>query len=103
MHDLRIDSRQDMLTPDTKPGQSKPRTLSDAGTDMCKDAKADYDQVMSYWESIKGQKDKDLIYPPPPAFEYNCYACDSNVRNGYQQAIDNYIRDFFHPEDSLIR
>jgi hypothetical protein len=102
MHDLKIDAKQDMMSPETKPGQSKPGSLADAGADACKALKGDYDQVMAYYKSIKGQKDNELTYPPPPAFEYNCYACDSNVRNSYQQTIDNYVRDFFHPEDSLI-
>jgi hypothetical protein len=109
--DLRIDKQQDILSPNTKPGQSaapaaaqsssSPSSSQDIG-EYCRQAKADYDQVISWWKTHAKDKEADLTYPPPPTFDYNCYACDSSIRNNCQQTIDNYVRDFFHPEDSLV-
>ena len=103
--DLRIDPKRDVMSPETKPGQSAAPTPArpDAGADNCNQLKADYDQVIGWWKAHAKGKSDNLPYPPPPAFEYNCYACDSNIRNNYQSTIDNYVRDFFHPEDNLIR
>jgi len=70
--------------------------------DYCRQAKADYDEVISWWKAHRHDKYEDLTYSPPPGLEYNCYSCDSGMRSVYQQTIDNYVRDFFHPEDNLL-
>ncbi|MDP4259976.1 MAG: hypothetical protein Q8937_17255 [Bacteroidota bacterium] len=108
--EYRIDKKQDVLTPDTRPGDTPPsqpaapqRTLNDAATDMCNAEKADYDKVMAYYKSIKKEKEADLNVPPPPEFEYDCYVCDSDRRKVYDTTIAHYVRDFMHPEDSMIR
>jgi len=116
--DLKIDPKQDILSPNTKPGQSagagpasagapSPSAPAQASTpsveDYCNRQKANYDEVMTWWKAHAKDKEDGMTYPAPPEFEYNCYACDSNIRNSYNQTIDNYVRDFFHPEDSLIQ
>lgn len=100
----RIDPGQDMLTGQKPVPVSKPsRTLADVAGDYCRNVKNDYHQVMDYYKQhVKGHYN-DLNIPPPPAFEYNCYACDSNLRKVYDTTVEHYARDFMHPEDSIIR
>jgi hypothetical protein len=109
-NDYSIDKKQDLLTPDTRPGDASPskpaapqRTLNDAANEMCTASKSDYDMVMAYYKSIRHAKDADLNVPPPPEFEYDCYVCDSDRRKVYDTTIAHYERDFVHPEDSMIR
>ncbi len=112
----KIDKDQNILSPDTKPAQgsgagksgaapAKPappaNTAGDIIKSFCENAKADYNRVVGYYKSI--QQDKNLNVPAPPEFEYNCYACDSDLRKVYDTTITHYVRDFMHPEDSLIR
>jgi hypothetical protein len=130
-NDYKIDPKQDVLSPDTHPagkpsqsGSSSPsqgqpqsqaqpqtqpeprpqpsRSPADAAADVCRSAKADYDVVMAFYTAHKHDKDADLNVPPPPEFEYNCYACDSNVRKSYDTTIAHYVRDFIQPEDNII-
>jgi len=106
--DLKIDPKQDILSPDTKPGQApsgqaSPRTIEDAIGDACRTLRPDYDVVINWWKAHRSDKDGDLTYATPPGFDYDCYACDSTIRNKYEQTVDDYIRDFPHPEDSLVR
>ena len=101
--DLKIDAKQDVLSPDTKPGQSGSSASGQSTDDYCRKVKADYDEVIVWWKAHRKDKDGDLKYPPPPEFEYDCYACDTNIQNSYQQQIDKYADDFFHPEEDLIR
>ncbi|HEY4335936.1 MAG TPA: hypothetical protein VGM89_08565, partial [Puia sp.] len=114
-HDYKIDPKQDVLSPPAgnqsqTPSQPQPqtpaqstRTMTDVATDFCKSAKADYDLVMAYYTAHKEDKDANLNIPPPPEFEYGCYACDSNIRKTYDTTIAHYVRDFMHPEDSILR
>jgi len=91
--ELRIDADQDILNP----ARAKPTD------ENCRQMKADYDEVIAWWKAHRHDKYDALTYPPPPAFEYNCYACDTGMKKVYQETIDNYVRDFFHPEDDLAR
>jgi hypothetical protein len=97
---LKIDPKQDILTPG-KP--DKPASNFDAATAYCKSVKSDYEQVMAFYKDHVKDHDGDLNVPMPPGFEYECASCDSNIRKVYASTIDNYIRDFLHPEDSIIR
>ncbi len=101
----KIDPKQDLLRPETRPGSPPPSTRSMAAVaeDFCRASKADYDVVMAFYHDHKGDKDADLNIPPPPEFEYECYACDSNIRKNYDTTIAHYVRDFMHPEDSILR
>jgi len=103
----KIDKQQDVLSPDTRPGADKApapqRTMNDAATEICTASKADYDAVMAYYTSIKHAKDADLNTPPPPEFEYDCYVCDSDRRRVYDTTVAHYVRDFLHPEDSMVK
>jgi hypothetical protein len=97
---LKIDPKQDILTP----GQAgKPASNFDAAAAYCKSVRSDYDQVMAFYKDHVKDHDADLNVPLPPGFEYECATCDSNIRNVYASTINNYIRDFMHPEDSIIR
>jgi hypothetical protein len=114
----KIEKGQDLLSPDTKPAQStgngksgespgKPTPPVNPAGDMgdliksfCEKAKADYNTVIEYYNSHR--KDQDMNIPPPPEFEYSCYACDSDLRKVYDTTITHYVRDFMHPEDSMI-
>src|SRR5450432_524533 len=129
-NDYRIDPQQNLLEPDTRPGGSDKgagggnpsetgegsgsranggagaasgMTLAQQAEDFCKTSKANYDMVMAYYKVHAGDKDAKLNIRPPPEFEYNCYACDSNIRKVYDTTISHYIRDFYHPEDSMVR
>jgi hypothetical protein len=104
LQSYKIDPNCDMLTgkkPAAPPKHEK--TLADVVSEYCKDAKPGYDQVMNYYKSHVAGHYNDLNVPPPPAFEYNCYACDSNIRKVYDSAVEHYVRDFMHPEDSIVR
>ncbi|HVU57562.1 MAG TPA: hypothetical protein VHD83_21010 [Puia sp.] len=103
LQDYKIDPAKDMLMGE-KPAPLPPaKTLADVVGDYCKQARPDYDQVMNFYKDhIKGHGN-DLNSPPPPAFEYSCYACDSNLRKVYDTTIEHYVRDFLHPEDNIIR
>ncbi|HEV9036097.1 MAG TPA: hypothetical protein VGQ51_05735 [Puia sp.] len=111
INDLKIDPAQDILSPDTKPSQSTASSQANGSArsslqqptdDYCRQVKADYDEVIAWWKAHRHDKDADLTYAPPPGFEYNCYSCDSGLRKVYDATVDNYTRDFFHPEDHLI-
>ena len=65
--------------------------------------KPSYDNIMAFWKAHKKDKDADLNIPPPPEFTYDCYACDSNLRKIKDTLIERYLKDFFHPEDSLVQ
>jgi hypothetical protein len=118
----KIDPGQNLLTPDEAPaknsngnsgasagssgsGQTKTnsRTLSDVLGEFCDKAKADYNTVINYYKSVKKYNDANLNVSPPPEFEYSCYACDSNIRKSDDTTIAHYVRDFTHPEDSMVR
>ncbi|HXD77075.1 MAG TPA: hypothetical protein VN616_04670, partial [Puia sp.] len=101
LQDLKIDPNQNILTPDAKPGQASPPTLNQVTAQYCEQVKADYDEVISYWKAHARDKDADLNYPPPPTFEYDCYACDSTLRNTEQQTVDKYVEDFYKEERRL--
>lgn len=96
----KIDPKQDVLNP-AKEQQAKNNINKDVAA-YCQKIKPTYDAIMDFWDAHKKDKDPDLHIPPPPEFEYNCYACDSSVRKTYDTTIEHYVRDFFHPEDSLI-
>jgi len=99
----KIGPKDDMMEQGRKQGHGSGGSVADKSQDLCKSARADYDMVMNYYKDhVKGHGN-DLNVPPPPAFEYNCYACDSNVRKVYDTTIAHYIRDFMHPEDSIIK
>jgi len=71
--------------------------------DYCQKIKSQYDEVMNYYKDhVKGHEN-DLNIPPPPRFDYDCFACDSNVRQSYDTTVAHYVRDFLHPEDNIIR
>jgi hypothetical protein len=118
----KIESGQDLLTPDQAPARNaggnssgksgsvsgtnnnpSTRTLSDVLGEFCEKAKADYNTVINYYKTVKKYNEANLNVPPPPEFEYNCYSCDSNIRKSDDTTIAHYIRDFVHPEDSLIK
>jgi hypothetical protein len=100
--DLQIDPDQDILSLDPEPGQPASPQQSPADAN-CGRMKTDYDEVISWWKAHRHDKSDALTYPPPPAFEYNCYACDTGLQKVYDGTVDNYVRDFFHPEDDLVR
>jgi hypothetical protein len=97
---LKIDPKQDILS-QGKP--DKPVSNMDAATAYCKSAKADYDQVMAFYKDHVKNHDADLNVPMPPGFEYECATCDTTIAQVYASTINNFIRDFMHPEDSIIR
>jgi len=71
--------------------------------DYCQKIKSQYDEVINYYKDhVKGHE-HDLNVPNPPRFDYDCFTCDSNVRKSYDTTIAHYVRDFMHPEDSIIR
>jgi hypothetical protein len=121
-HSYKIEPGQNLLTPDQAPaknsngnsgasagsaGSSQPktntRTLSDVLGEFCDKAKADYNTVINYYKSVKKYNEANLNVPPPPEFEYSCYACDSNIRKSDDTTVAHYVRDFTHPEDSMVR
>ncbi len=119
-NDYKIDPDQDLLSPDDRPGKSptgnqnpsSPASNSSQSGDansiqsaaaLCEKVKADYKEVLSYYSANKKYNDANLQVPPPPEFEYSCYACDSNMRKVYDTTIEHYVRDFVHPEQELVR
>jgi len=103
-NDYKIDPQQNLLEPDTRPGSAAPaKTMARTAEDFCKTSRANYDLVMGYYKTHAKDKDANMNIPPPPEFEYNCYACDSNIRKVYDTTIAHYVRDFRHPEDSMLR
>lgn len=100
-NNYKIDSKADIITP----GKEKQgmNDLANRVSANCREFRSKYDAIMDFWKAHKKDNDADLSIPPPPEFEYNCYACDSNLRKVYDSTIAHYTRDFFHPEDSLVR
>ena len=98
LQDLKIDPKQNILDPGTKPGQSSPTTVNQVAAQYCPQVKADYDEVIGYWKTHAKDKDADLSYPAPPAVDYDCYACDSSLRDKAEQAVDKYVDDFYKEE-----
>jgi hypothetical protein len=97
----KIDPKTDVLNP-----EQEKRSMSDLANNVaayCQKFKPQYDAIIAFWNAHKHDKDADLNIPPPPEFEYNCYACDSTIRKVYDTTIAHYVRDFFQPEDSLVR
>ena len=118
----KIEPGQNLLTPDEAPAKNSnvnsgasagssdniqaktnTRTLSDVLGEFCDKAKADYNTVINYYKSVQKYNEANLNVPPPPEFEYSCYACDSNIRKKDDTTVANYVRDFTHPEDSMVR
>ncbi len=101
--DYKIDPKTDILN-QGKEEQEKQgvNNLVSSVAKGCQNFKSSYERIMAFWKAHKQDKDADLSIPPPPEFEYNCYACDSNLRKVYDTTIAHYVRDFFHPEDSLV-
>jgi hypothetical protein len=96
----KIDPQTDILNPDKE--KQAINIMTGKVAEYCQEVKPKYDAIITYWKAHKGDKDGDLSIPPPPEFEYNCYACDSNLRKVYDTTIVHYVRDFFHPEDNLL-
>ncbi|MFI5185569.1 MAG: hypothetical protein ACHQF0_02525 [Chitinophagales bacterium] len=97
----KIDPKTDILNPD-KEKQAMNNLASNVAA-YCQNFKPGYDAIIAFWKAHKNEKDADLSIPSPPEFEYDCYACDSNLRKVYDTTVAHYIRDFFHPEDSLVQ
>jgi len=97
----KIDPKTNILNPEDEK-QAMNRLVGNVAA-YCEKFKPKYDEIIAFWKAHKKDKDADLSVPPPPEFEYNCYACDSNLRKVYDTTIEHYVRDFFHPEDNYIR
>ncbi|HTQ66971.1 MAG TPA: hypothetical protein VMI12_19395 [Puia sp.] len=121
--DYKIEQGQDILSPDVKPGNGSTKGgsgINPTGTKtngniitgtnatgdeisaFCTNAKKDYDFVIKYYKDHRRDKANDLNIPAPPEFEYNCYACDSNIKKTFDTTISHYVRDFPHPEDTIM-
>ena len=99
----KIDPTQDMLGGGSSQPAAHAPSLSDIAAQGCRSIKADYDMVMNYYKTqVKGHS-ADLNIPPPPQQVYDCYACDSGARNSYETLVKNYIDNFTHPEDTMIK
>lgn len=97
----KIDPKTDILNPDKE--QQAISNLANEVAKYCEKFKPQYDAIIAFWKAHKHDKDPDLSIPPPPEFEYDCYACDSNLRKVYDTTIAHYVRDFFQPEYTLVK
>jgi hypothetical protein len=97
----KVDPKADIL------GQSKEKqrmnNVVNNYSAYCEQMKPSYDRIINFWNTHQHDKGPDLNIPVPPEFEYSCYACDSNLRKNKDSLIEQYVRDFFQPEDSLVR
>ncbi len=101
----KIDTKQDILSQSSQVDQnasSSPSSLSKNVGDYCQSKRAQYDEIIAFYEAHKKDKDKDLQYPAPPQLERSCYSCDSNTRKNYDTIMKHYVDNFFQPEYKLL-
>lgn len=100
----KIDTKQDILSTSSQMDQnvsSNQGSLSSNAAGYCNSIKAQYDEIISFYEAHKKDKEKDLQYTAPPQLEHTCYACDSNKQKEYDTIIKHYTDNFFQPEYRL--
>lgn len=101
----KIDTKQDILSQSAqvnKDASTNQGSLASNVGNYCQSKKAQYDEIISFYDAHKGDKYKDLQYNTPPQLEYNCYACDSNKRKEHDTIVQHYVDNFFKPEYKLL-
>ncbi|HSN08943.1 MAG TPA: hypothetical protein VLS85_07885, partial [Hanamia sp.] len=69
----------------------------------CEKMKPEYERIMAFYKAHKHDGDADLTYPPPPAYTYQCYSCDTSLEQSYQKQDEIYAEKFFKPESEMIK
>ncbi len=68
----------------------------------CMHAKADYTEVMNFYQLHRKIRNEHFILPAPPVADYNCWGCDKKKRAAYDTSVENYKAAFFKEEAGLI-
>ena len=68
----------------------------------CTHAKADYTEVMNFYQSHRKIRNEHFNLPAPPVADFNCWGCDKKKRAAYDSSVENYKTAFFKEEANLI-
>src|SRR5437588_6124262 len=83
------------------PSGMGPTALKNFVLNQCTKIKAKYDDIISYANSVRGQRNFNL--PVPPSADYfNCWGCHKNKRDEYDTLVEHYGEDFFREENRRI-
>ncbi|MBX6362086.1 MAG: hypothetical protein IRZ03_18690 [Acidobacterium ailaaui] len=101
----KINTRNDILNQDNKK-QEKDTDLKKFASNLaawCNETKPKYDAIISFYQMHKNDKESDLQNPTPPELDYQCVACDTNLKKQNEKLRDDYVEKFFKPEKDLLR
>jgi hypothetical protein len=96
---LKIKPTEDLLSQDLRDVPLR----KDQVTEYCRQAESTFEEVMAFYENNIKNQDDNLKVPPPPQFDYDCYSCDSTLRDEYEKRITEYVLNFREPEHTIIQ
>lgn len=100
---LKIDKKQDVLSPQNESSPNPQQTIIKNAGDWCAKVKPQYDAIIDFYNAHRHDKPSDYTNLPPPEFDFNCVACDTNLVKQHNKQVKDYAEKFFKPEADLIK
>lgn len=95
----KIGKKEDILN-QTQKNKTPAPSMKSVAEQFCKKVEPKYQAIIDFYNAHL--HDKSYDNPPPPQFDFTCYACDTNLVKKQANEDSIYESNFFKPENKLI-